>query len=62
VLPVISLHNQAQLNYSIIIINLTPFIPLSTLGEGEDFLKKRGLKPPLKHPPKSGAGGVTQES
>jgi hypothetical protein len=27
-----------------ILINLTPFIPLSTLGEGED-IKKEGLAP-----------------
>jgi hypothetical protein len=30
-------------------INLTPFVPLSTLGEGEE-IKKRGANAPLRHP------------
>jgi hypothetical protein len=32
----------------IIFINLTPLIPLSFKGEGED--RKRGANAPLKHP------------
>jgi hypothetical protein len=32
-----------------VIIILTPFIPLSFKGEGEEKIRKRGLAP-LKHP------------
>jgi len=38
-------------------INLTPFIPLSILGEGEYFLK-RGASAPLKHPAFGGRGKI----
>jgi hypothetical protein len=31
-------------------INLTPFIPLSNLGEGDFLSKKRGLRPLLNTP------------